>query len=146
MNILVIHGPNLNMLGKRDPAVYGSDSLAEINARIEKRAKELGVAVSFFQANGEGAIIDFIQTNASRSAAIIINPGAYGAYSYAIHDALLDASLPVAEVHLSNVFARDAWRRMSVISPICRGVVSGFGWRGYIAALEMLVALYQKKS
>ncbi len=145
MRVLVIHGPNLNMLGKRDPAVYGPDTLADINGRIESRARELGAEVAFFQANGEEAIISFIQANAPGATAIIINPGAFGAYSYAIHDALLDTNLPVAEIHLSNVYARDEWRRKSVIAPMARGVVSGFGWRGYVAALEMLVALAQEK-
>ena len=141
MRVLVIHGPNLNMLGRRDPEVYGTQTLADINGLIEARAKDLDTQVECFQANGEGAIIDFIQANASGADAIIINPGAFGHYSYAIHDALLDSNVPIAEVHLSNVFSRDEWRRTSVISPIVRGVVSGFGWRGYVAALEMLVAL-----
>ena len=145
MRVLVIHGPNLNMLGRRDPEVYGTQTLADINGLIEARAKDLDTQVECFQANGEGAIIDFIQANASGADAIIINPGAFGHYSYAIHDALLDSNVPIAEVHLSNVFSRDEWRRTSVISPIVRGVVSGFGWRGYVAALEMLVALVREK-
>ncbi len=145
MRVLVIHGPNLNMLGRRDPELYGTQTLADINGLIEARAKELDTQVECFQANGEGAIIDFIQANASGADAIIINPGAFGHYSYAIHDALLDSNVPIAEVHLSNVFSRDQWRRTSVISPIVRGVVSGFGWRGYVAALEMLVALVREK-
>ena len=140
MKVLVIHGPNLNMLGRRDPAIYGSLSLAEINSRVESRAQELGVEVEFFQGNGEGDIIDFIQRVASQAAGILINPGAYGHYSYAIHDALLDTGLPVIEVHLSNVHAREQWRRRSVIAPLARGVVTGFGWRSYTAALELLVA------
>ena len=145
MRVLVIHGPNLNMLGRRDPQVYGTQTLADINGLIEARAKDLDTQVECFQANGEGAIIDFIQANAAGADAIIINPGAFGHYSYAIHDALLDSNVPIAEVHLSNVFSRDEWRRTSVISPIVRGVVSGFGWRGYVAALEMLVALVREK-
>lgn len=145
MKFLVIHGPNLNKLGERDPKMYGSTTLAQINAQIQKRAKELKAEVAVFQANGEGEIIDFIQANAKGAAGIIINPGAYSHYSYAIHDALLDTSLPVAEVHLSNIAARDEWRRRSVISPMARGVVSGFGWRGYLAALDLLVALVSEK-
>ena len=144
MKVLVIHGPNLNMLGKRDPTVYGSQTLADIDARIVARAGELGTEIESFQANGEGAIIDFLQKSAGAAQGIIINPGAYGHYSYAIHDALLDTSLPVIEVHLSNVQARDEWRRKSVIAPVARGVVSGFGWRSYTAALELLVALVQE--
>ncbi len=138
---LVIHGPNLNRLGMRDPALYGSQTLDEVNGLIAERAAVLGVEVAFFQGNSEGAIIDYGQAEAGGADGIVINPGAYGHYSYAIHDALLDAGKPIAEVHLSNVFARDEWRRRSVISPIARGVVSGFGWRGYCAALEMLTAL-----
>lgn len=138
---LVIHGPNLNRLGLRDPALYGSQTLDEVNGLIAERASALGVEVAFFQGNSEGAIIDYVQAEASGADGIVINPGAYGHYSYAIHDALLDAGKPIAEVHLSNVFARDEWRRRSVISPIARGVVSGFGWRGYTAALELLTAL-----
>ena len=138
---LVIHGPNLNRLGLRDPALYGSQTLDEVNGLIAERAAALGVEVAFFQGNSEGAIIDYLQAEAGAADGIVINPGAYGHYSYAIHDALLDAGKPIAEVHLSNVFARDEWRRRSVISPIARGVVSGFGWRGYTAALELLTAL-----
>ena len=138
---LVIHGPNLNRLGLRDPALYGSQTLDEVNGLIAERAAALGVEVAFFQGNSEGAIIDYVQAEAGGADGIVINPGAYGHYSYAIHDALLDAGKPIAEVHLSNVFARDEWRRRSVISPIARGVVSGFGWRGYTAALELLTAL-----
>ena len=138
---LVIHGPNLNRLGQRDPALYGSQTLDEVNGLIAERAAALGVEVTFFQGNAEGAIIDHLQTEAGGADGIVINPGAFGHYSYAIHDALVDTGKPIAEVHLSNVFARDEWRRTSVISPIARGVVSGFGWRGYVAALEMLAAL-----
>ncbi len=138
---LVIHGPNLNRLGLRDPALYGSQTLDEVNGLIAERAAALGVEVAFFQGNSEGAIIDYVQAEAGGADGIVINPGAYGHYSYAIHDALLDAGKPIAEVHLSNVFARDEWRRRSVISPIARGVVSGFGWRGYTAALDLLTAL-----
>ena len=138
---LVIHGPNLNRLGLRDPALYGSQTLDEVNGLIAERAAALGVEVAFFQGNSEGAIIDYVQAEAGGADGIVINPGAYGHYSYAIHDALLDAGRPIAEVHLSNVFARDEWRRRSVVSPIARGVVSGFGWRGYTAALELLTAL-----
>lgn len=145
MKYLVIHGPNLNMLGKRDPTQYGSLTMVEINGYVEKRAKKLGAEIECFQANGEGAIIDFIQKGAPSAAGIIINPGAYGHYSYAIHDALVDTKLPVIEVHLSNVQARDEWRHKSVIAPATRGVISGFGWRSYAAALEILVSMTAEK-
>ena len=141
MKVLVIHGPNLNMLGKRDPAFYGSETLDDINTLVQQRAAELGVEVESFQANGEGAIIDYLQQAASGAQGIIINPGAYSHYSHAIHDALLDTGLLVIEAHLSNVQAREGWRRRSVIAPAAKGVISGFGWRSYTAALELLVAL-----
>lgn len=141
MKILVIHGPNLNMLGKRDQAIYGDETLSTINHRINQRASELSVETECFQANGEGAIIDFLQQSALGASGIIINPGAYGHYSYAIHDALLDTRLPIVEVHLSNIHAREDWRRLSVIAPVTQGAISGFGWRSYISALDTLVAI-----
>ncbi len=140
MKILVIHGPNLNVLEKRERATYGDKSLSEINALVEKRARELGVEVLTFQSNSEGAIIDFIQTEAPKADGIIINPGALTHYGLSLRDALADSALPVIEVHLSNIYAREEWRHRSVIAPIARGQISGLGWRGYIAALEILVA------
>jgi 3-dehydroquinate dehydratase-2 len=146
VKVLVVNGPNLNMLGKRDPAQYGTVTLDEINARIDQRARELAVNVEPFQSNSEGALIDFIQKAASGADGIIINAGAYTHYSYALHDALLDTRLPVIEVHLSNIGARDEWRRRSVISPATRGSISGFSWRSYTAALDLLVAMHQEKA
>ena len=140
MKILVIHGPNLNMLGKRDPTLYGSQPLAEINALLERRAQELGVEVVPFQSNSEGALIDFIQSQAPQAAGIVINPGALTHYGLCLRDALADSALPIIEVHLSNIYAREEWRHKSVIAPVARGQISGLGWRGYIAALEILVA------
>lgn len=145
MKILVIHGPNLNMLGKRDPAVYGSMTMEEINARVSQRAKELGADVEFFQSNSEGGLIDYLQGAAPSAQGIVINAGAYTHYSYALHDALLDTGLPVIETHLSNILAREEWRRRSVIAPATKGSVSGFGWRSYTAALDLLVALVTEK-
>ncbi len=145
MKYLVIQGPNLNWLGKRDPKLYGKMSLGDIHKEMAKRAKELGVEIVTFQSNHEGAIVDFIQKNGPSAAGVIINPGAYLATGYAILDALLDQGKPIAEVHLSNVHARDEWRRKSVIAPIAKGVIVGFGWRGYIKALELLVAEAQQK-
>ena len=141
MRFLLINGPNLNALGRRDPAVYGTTTLPQIEEAVQKRAAELDVEVQAFQSNHEGALVDYIQERTPHVDGIIINPGAYGHYSYAIHDALKDTGLPIAEVHLSNVYARDSWRSELVVAPIARGVISGFGWRGYIAALELLVAL-----
>ncbi len=138
MKLLVINGPNLNMLGKRDPEVYGRLTLQDIQDRVEKRARELGVEVSFYQANGEGQIIDFIQQSAGAAQGIIINPGAYTHYSYALRDALADTRLPIIEVHLSNVHAREEFRHKSVIAPIAWGTIAGLGWRGYVLAVEAL--------
>lgn len=140
MKILVIHGPNLNMLGKREPELYGDKTLVEIDTLVEKRARELEVEVLCFQSNSEGALIDFIQTQAPGADAIIINPGAFTHYSLSLRDALIVSDLPVIEVHLSNIYAREEWRHKSVIAPIARGQISGLGWRGYIAALEIMAA------
>ena len=137
--IAVINGPNLNALGRRDTAVYGAVTLAEIQAKITERARELRVDVEFFQSNSEGAIVDHIQ-NATADG-IIINPGALTHYGYSLRDALADAGLPIVEVHLSNIHAREEWRRKSVVSEVAAGQISGFGWRGYIAALEILSAI-----
>ena len=144
MKILVIHGPNLNMLGKREPELYGDKTLVEIDTLVEKRARELEVEVLCFQSNSEGALIDFIQTQAPGADAIIINPGAFTHYSLSLRDALIVSDLPVIEVHLSNIYAREEWRHKSVIAPIARGQISGLGWRGYIAALEIMAAELKK--
>ena len=137
--IAVINGPNLNALGRRDTAVYGAVTLAEIQAKITERARELRVDVEFFQSNSEGAIVDHIQNTTADG--IIINPGALTHYGYSLRDALADAGLPIVEVHLSNIHAREEWRRKSVVSEVAAGQISGFGWRGYIAALEILSAI-----
>ena len=140
MKILVINGTNLNMLGERNKALYGDKTLAEIDTLVQKRAGELGVEVLSFQSNSEGALIDFIQAQAPKADAIIINPGALTHYGLSLRDALADSTLPVIEVHLSNIYAREEWRHKSVIAPIARGQISGLGWRGYIAALEIIAA------
>jgi 3-dehydroquinate dehydratase-2 len=139
MRILIIYGPNLNMTGKRETAIYGTKSLSEINSSLRKEADELGVDVSFFQSNSEGALIDFIQKESQGAGGIIVNPGALTHYGLSLHDALLDTALPIIEVHLSNIYAREEWRAESVIAPIAKGQISGLGWRGYAAALRILV-------
>ncbi len=137
---LVINGPNLNMLGKRDTGLYGSRTLAEIQSALAERAAELGVELRFFQSNHEGALVDFLQQNASAAHGIIINPGALTHYGLSLRDALADTRLPIIEVHLSNIHSREEWRHHSVVAPIALGQIAGLGWRGYLAALEFLAA------
>ncbi len=143
--ILVINGPNLNMLGKRDPAHYGTRTLPQIEAALTERAKSLGVDVECFQSNSEGAIIDFIQERAGSAQGIIINPAAFTHYSIALRDALADLRLPAIEVHLSNIHAREEWRRHSVTAPVVTGQIAGLGWRGYLAALDTLADMLKEK-
>ena len=140
MKILVIHGPNLNMLGSRETEFYGDKKLEEIDSMLRKKAKELKVEIDTFQSNHEGELIGFIQKNAPQASGIIINPGALTHYGLSLRDALADTSLPVIEVHLSNIHAREEFRQKSVIAPIAKGQISGLGWRGYIAALEIAAA------
>ena len=140
MKILLIHGPNLNMLGKRDRAIYGDKTLAELESLVKEKAQELGADVLTFQSNSEGRLIDFIQAESPEAEGIIINPGALTHYGLSLSDALADSALPVIEVHLSNIHAREEWRHKSVIAPIARGQICGRGWQGYINAVEILVA------
>ncbi len=140
MKILVINGPNLNMLGKRDKEIYGDKTLAEIDSLIKEQGEALNIEVLTFQSNSEGTLIDFIQEQADSASGIIINPGALTHYGLSLGDVLADTKLPIIEVHLSNTYAREEWRAKSVIAPIAKGQISGLGWRGYIAALRALVA------
>ncbi len=139
LQILVIHGPNLNLLGTREPEIYGSASLDEINAELTTVAKDCGVEVEFFQSNHEGAIIDRVQEAPSFADGILINPGGLSHSSISLRDALVAAGLPVVEVHLSNIFAREAFRHHSFVSEVAVGVISGFGRAGYRYALQALV-------
>ena len=139
MKILVLNGPNLNLTGTRDPAHYGTLTLDEINARIAARAKELCAEIDFAQSNHEGVLIDAIQNARGTYDGIILNAGAYTHYAYAIRDAIgAIAPLPVVEVHMSNIHAREPFRHDSVITPVCVGQICGFGHKSYLLALEYL--------
>ena len=144
--ILVLNGPNINFLGRRNPAIYGVMTLDEINRAIAEKAAALGAEVSFFQSNAEGSLIDQIQENWGRIDGIVINPGALTHYGYSLKDALIDAAVPVIEVHLGNIHAREEWRRRSVIADIARGQIAGFGWRSYTAAIDIIVGLIREEA
>ena len=137
--ILVIHGPNLNLLGSREPDIYGNTTLEEINGDLTSAAKEWGAEVEFFQSNYEGALVDRIQESQSWADGILINPGGLTHTSVTLRDALAATGLPIVEVHLSNIFAREEFRRNSFVSPIALGVISGFGPMGYGLGLNALL-------
>jgi len=139
--ILVIHGPNLNLLGEREPGVYGSAGIDTLNSSIIDRAKEQGLECEIFQSNNEGAIIDKLHAARKTFDGVILNAGAYTHYSYAIRDAITAIKIPVIEVHISNVFARDEFRSNSVIAPVCKGSISGFGFGSYYLAVQALAEL-----
>lgn len=139
MRVLVIHGPNLNLLGEREPDIYGKETLAEVDAAIARLAQELGVELRAVQHNSEGGIIDALHEARKDCDAVLINPGAYTHYSYAIADAIAAIRIPVIEVHLSNVHAREEFRRKSVVAPVCKGSIAGFGVQSYLLALRAAV-------
>ncbi|MGB3727655.1 MAG: type II 3-dehydroquinate dehydratase [Thermodesulfobacteriota bacterium] len=139
MKILIIHGPNLNMLGKREPDIYGATTLKEIDTALEAKAKELGVEVTSFQSNSEGDIVSAIQDAMSNFDGIVINPGAYTHTSVAIRDAILSSGLPVVEAHISNVYKREDFRQKSFVSGVALVVISGFGINSYFLGLSGLV-------
>ena len=142
--ILILNGPNLNILGRRLPGIYGDKTLDEINEALTDQAQKLGVEVSFYQSNLEGELINCIQENWGNIQGIIINPGALTTYGLSLKDALIDAGVPVIEVHLSNIHARERYRRHSVIADIARGQIAGFGWRSYTAALDIIAELAEE--
>lgn len=139
MKIMVLNGPNLNMLGVREVGIYGSESYADLEALIENYASEKGIEATVIQSNSEGEIIDFIHHSLGNYDAIIINPGAYTHYSYAIRDALASVNLPAVEVHISNVYKREEFRHKSITAPACTGQIAGLGFRGYLLAMDYLL-------
>lgn len=145
VQILVLHGPNLNLLGEREPEIYGSMTLTELNRKIRTAAKEQKLKVHIFQSNSEGELIDCIHSYRKKCDGIIINPGAYTHYSYAIRDAISSVSKPTIEVHLSDIRKREAFRRISVIEDVCVAQISGHGWQSYTKALDRLLRELKKR-
>jgi 3-dehydroquinate dehydratase-2 len=145
MKVLLLHGPNLNLLGTREPAVYGIITLDEINQRVADYGRNVDVEIRFLQSNHEGILIDSLQNARTWADGVIINPGGYTHTSVAIRDAISAIGLPVVVVHLSNVYAREDFRKNSLISPVCLGKISGFGWRSYILGLQALVDIFKEK-
>ncbi len=140
--ILVINGPNLNLLGEREPGVYGNDTYESLCEMIMDKADDMNIKCEVFQSNHEGAIIDKLHSSRLGFDGVILNAGAYTHYSYAIRDAISAIRIPVIEVHISNVFARDEFRKNSVIAPVCKGSISGFGLSSYFLAMDALVKYY----
>lgn len=140
MTVAVVHGPNLRLLGRREPHVYGTDTLAQINAALESLARELGVELEIFQSNHEGEILDFLEEVSSRARGILINPAGLTHTSVALRDAVLGLGLPTVEVHLSNPAAREAFRHRSFLAPVALGTVAGFGKNSYLLGLRALFA------
>jgi len=134
--ILIINGPNLNLLGKREPEIYGTKTLEELNSRLSDMAKELSIEVSFFQSNSESDIIDYLHKEGFDADGLIINPGALTHYSYALRDAIAAVAIDAVEVHMSNIYCREEFRHKSVIAPVCVGHLVGFGFYGYAMALS----------
>lgn len=137
--LVIVNGPNLNLLGKREPQIYGTRSLADLNDMIREKAKQLRIEVAGFQSNTEGEIIDFLQKEGPGSAGVVINPGALSHYSIALYDCLQALRLPVVEVHISNIHAREEWRARSLTARAARGVIAGLGFDGYLHAMEFLI-------
>ncbi len=137
-SILILNGPNLNFLGKRDPVHYGTLTLDEINGRLTDLAKQLEVELRFAQSNKEGVLIDLLQEATGWADGVVFNPGGYSHTSIAIRDAVESIGLPVIEVHLSNIYAREEFRHNSMVSPVCAGTIAGLGWRSYTSALTAL--------
>jgi 3-dehydroquinate dehydratase-2 len=145
MKILVLHGPNLNLFGRREPHIYGTTTLAEINDKLQAIARELKLELALLQSNHEGALLDFLHQHMDEAAGAIINPGGLTQYSVSLHDCIKSMPFPVIEVHMSNRHAREEWRSHSILSAAVKGTVEGFGWRSYAAALRLLAEIIQEK-
>ena len=145
MKILVLHGPNLNLFGRREPHIYGTMTLAEINQKLEALARELKTELIVFQSNHEGALVDMLHKHMDDVQGALINPAGLTQYGVSVHDAIKAMPFPVIEVHMSNIAAREEWRHHSIISSAAKGTVQGLGWRSYTAALRALVEIVQEK-
>lgn len=144
MKILVLNGPNLNMLGKREPTIYGTVTLTDLVDEINSYAFSRKAEIIHYQSNHEGELIDFIHNNFQKCVGMVINPGAFTHYSYALRDAVASINIPVVEVHISNIHAREEFRKTSVIAPVCKGQICGMGFQSYILAIQFLINLYNK--
>jgi 3-dehydroquinate dehydratase II len=145
MKILILHGPNLNLFGRREPHIYGTTTLAEIDAQLAALAKELGVTLETIQSNHEGALIDFLHTHIDSAAGALVNPAGLTQHGVPLHDAIKATPFPVLEVHMSNIAARETWRAHSIISPAVKGTIQGLGPHSYLMGLRGIVALAAKK-
>ena len=144
MKILVLHGPNLNLFGRREPHIYGKTTLAEINARLENLAAELGVTLDILQSNHEGDLIDFLHKNIDEAQGALVNPAGLTQHGVALHDAIKAMPFPTLEVHMSNIAARETWRAHSIISPAVKGTIQGLGPHSYLAGLRALVEMQRE--
>jgi 3-dehydroquinate dehydratase II len=146
MRILILHGPNLNLLGRREPQLYGSMTLEELDARLRSIAAELGVELVTKQSNHEGELIDLLHRHMDSVAGALLNPAGLTQHGVSLHDAIKAVPFPVIEVHITNIAAREPWRHASMIAPAARGTVQGLGWRSYAAALRALVEILREEN
>ena len=144
--ILVLHGPNLNLLGSREPEIYGKLTLEDIDSRLQEAGRAMGLEVRSYQSNSEGALIDALHAARGWASGVVFNPGGYTHTSVALRDAVAAIGIPVVEVHLSNVYTREEFRQRSLISPVCVGKITGFGWRSYLLGLQALAGLIQDQA